>query len=470
MAAVTTITLDFTTSYRAITDTDLQPFMTRDPFGWDGKGAPQAAVTYVDDKGIANTFPATNPLEPLPAFYLNHAPSSNQLDLISLLNETVLHFDVPVDGAPIWENYVDALYTGEAGLAQWNADTAAYSTAYASWTNYVLTHEFRASAAAYSDKGGALAQFTSTGDLLVEDFTTAPEFFAVNIMGSAFSDTFGGGELNDTLSGAQGNDKVLGQGGDDFISGGSGDDTVDGQTGDDTIFGDAGADTMAGEAGNDALAGATGNDLGYGGAGNDELLGAAGNDLLHGGANEDTLNGGTAADLLYGDDGNDALVGASDDDTLNGGAGKDSLWGGAGDDALSGGDGNDSLMGGDGNDFLRGGVGKDTLTGDGGNDTFLFNATGAANADRITDFNHLVDKIGLERGTFPGVHAALDAQEFRFGTTALDGDDRIIYDAASGRLWYDPDGTRNGVQSAPQVLFAVIANHVFLTSDDFVVI
>jgi len=467
---VTTITLDFSTSYRAITDVDLQPILMRAPFGWDGKGAPQAAVTYIDDKGVSNTFPAANPMGNLPAFFLDHSPSSNRFDLIGFINETVLHFEVPVDGAPIWENYVDALYTGAAGLNQWNADATAYTTAYTAWTNYVMTHEFRASAAEYSDKGGALGQFTSTGDLLIEEFTTAPEFFAVNIMGSTFSDTFSGGELNDTLSGAAGSDKILGLGGDDFIYGGSGNDIVDGQGGNDTVYGGAGADIMAGEAGNDQLEGGTGNDLGYGGAGHDELSGAAGNDLLHGGADDDTVNGGTAADLLYGDDGNDALVGGSENDTLNGGTGKDSLWGGTGDDALSGGEGDDVLAGESGYDFRRGGLGKDKLTGNSGNDTFLFNATGVANADKITDFGHLVDKIGLERAAFLGVHASLDSQELRFGTAAQDGDDRIIYDAASGRLYYDPDGTRNGAASASQQLFAIVLNHALLTVDDFLVI
>lgn len=467
---MTTITLDFSSSYRAITDVDILPSLVRDPFGWDGKGAPQAAVTYIDDQGTVNTFPATNPMEGLPPFLFAHSPNSTRFDLVNLVTEAVLRFEVPVEGAPIWEDYVDALYTGSGGLNQWEDDASAYSTAYGTWVNYIMTHEFRATVAAYSDKGGILGQFTASDALIVEDFTTAPEFFAVNIRGSGFGDSVSGGELNDTLFGAAGGDKLLGEGGADFMSGGIGNDTVDGQAGSDTVNGDAGDDTLAGEVGDDRLSAGSGNDLVYGGAGNDELFGSTGNDLLHSGTGTDTVIGGIGDDLMYGDFGNDTLIGGADNDTVNGGDGKDSLTGDAGDDALSGGEGNDVLFGGDGSDFLRGGLGRDRLTGAGGSDTFLLNAVGANNADTITDFAHLSDRIGLETASFAGVHATLDAQEFRLGTVAMDGDDRILYDAASGRLYYDPDGNRNGPASAPPQMFAIIANHAALTFADFVVI
>lgn len=435
-----------------------------------GQRRPEAALTYIAGDGSEIHFPYANPMDGLHPFLLAHSPGSNQFDLIGLQDESVLRFAIPVEGAPLWENYIQALYTGEAEFFQMFADIAAYRTAVDVWTNYVMTHDFRASAAALSDMGGSLGQFSSTDELLIEEFTTAPDFFAVSITGSRFDDDFSGGELNDVLAGANGSDKILAQGGDDKIYGGPGDDTLDGQGGSDRVTGGAGADTLAGEDGKDELFGGIGDDLQYGGAGSDEVSGGADNDLLHGNADKDTVNGGAGADLLYGDDGNDSLIGGSDDDTLNGGTGKDTVSGGTGNDALSGGDGNDVLSGGDGDDFLRGGAGKDTLTGEAGDDRFLFNSTGPANADRIADFDAFIDKIGLEKAAFAGVHAALNTQEFRLGTVAQDGDDRIVYDQTSGRLYYDPDGTLNGAASAPQILFAILANHATLSFDDFFVV
>ena len=468
---MTTFTLDFSSSYRAITDADvLLTSMGRDPYGWNGNGAPELAVTLVVEDGEDVIIPYVNPTDGLDPFLVAHAPGPNRFDLINPESRTVLRFAIPVDGPPLWENYVDASYSSGDGFARWVNDVAAYREAYALWAFYVSSNEFTATAAALSDNGGSLGQFTSTDSLLIEEFTSAPDFFAVSITGSSFNDNFSGGELNDTLIGAQGNDTILALGGADILSGGLGDDLLDGQDGSDSIAGDAGVDTLAGEADNDRLYGGGDDDILYGGAGSDENLGGAGNDLIHGDAANDTLYGSVGDDLLYGDDGNDILIGGSENDTLTGGIGKDTLKGGSGDDALIGSDGNDDLSGGADDDFLRGGSGKDTLTGNDGNDAFVFNSTGAANADRVEDFGHLIDRIFLYDVAFPGVHATLDAQEFRLGTVALDRDDRIIYDAASGRLYYDPDGTRNGATSAPQVLFAIIANHAPLTFEDFLVI
>jgi Ca2+-binding RTX toxin-like protein len=60
----------------------------------------------------------------------------------------------------------------------------------------------------------------------------------------------------------------------------------------------------------------------------------------------------------------------------------------------------------------------------------------------------------------------LKATFFSAGTAAHDADDRIIYNKATGALYYDSDGT--GAHA--QVLFAVIANHAHagLASNDFV--
>jgi Ca2+-binding RTX toxin-like protein len=62
----------------------------------------------------------------------------------------------------------------------------------------------------------------------------------------------------------------------------------------------------------------------------------------------------------------------------------------------------------------------------------------------------------------------LKAQFFFTGTHAHDFDDHVIYNKATGALYYDSDGT--GAHA--QVLFAVVANHAHagLAYNDFVLI
>ena len=64
-----------------------------------------------------------------------------------------MRFEVPVDGPPIWENYVKPVYSGQAGINQYYADSSAFETAYDDRVAYLFSHQFRASSAAYSDKG-----------------------------------------------------------------------------------------------------------------------------------------------------------------------------------------------------------------------------------------------------------------------------------------------------------------------------
>ena len=65
-----------------------------------------------------------------------------------------------------------------------------------------------------------------------------------------------------------------------------------------------------------------------------------------------------------------------------------------------------------------------------------------------------------------GTAGALAASRFHEGTAATNGSEHIIYDEATGKLYYDADG--NG--STPQVQFrALLSNHAHLTNADFVV-
>jgi Ca2+-binding RTX toxin-like protein len=144
--------------------------------------------------------------------------------------------------------------------------------------------------------------------------------------------------------------------------------------------------------------------------------------------------------------GADTMYDSGASDLLNGYAGADSLFGNAGSDTLSGGGGNDKLSGGKGKDQLSGGAGADK---------FVFDvAPSNTTADKIKDFLHGTDKIQLDNSVFTtaGADGALASGAFYAGTAAHDAGDRVVYDKASGNLYYDPDGTGG----AAKVLVAVL--------------
>ncbi|WP_019500607.1 calcium-binding protein [Pseudanabaena sp. PCC 6802] len=217
-----------------------------------------------------------------------------------------------------------------------------------------------------------------------------------------------------------------------------------GTNNDDTLIGnDLRDDTILGLAGNDSLVGLSGNDGLQGGDGNDTLRGGVGNDTLDGQAGSDILDGGTGNDFLFDSD----LI---SDDTLDGGLGRDTLEGRGG---------NDMLWGGGDNDRLVGGIGNDTLTGGFGSDSFYFDSP-IVGVDNITDFSVTEDSIlvlgqafGLGQGGVPGSIRGLLENQFVLGTTALDADDRFIYDTRTGALFSDIDGT--GL--APQMQIATLS-------------
>ncbi|MGO4705145.1 cadherin domain-containing protein [Microvirga sp. 2MCAF38] len=162
------------------------------------------------------------------------------------------------------------------------------------------------------------------------------------------------------------------------------------------------------------------------------------------------------------------IEGTSKKDRLIGTDGHDTLWGGNGDDRL---------WGGLGEDVLHGGRGKDTLTGSAGKDVFVFDtslARSGTGIDTITDFTVKQDKIHLDNAIFkalgkkgsPESPIALSKKAFWKGTEAHDAWDRIIYDAKTGSLYYDPDGI--GAQSA--IKFAVLRNKpAKLSEKDFLI-
>jgi Ca2+-binding RTX toxin-like protein len=146
------------------------------------------------------------------------------------------------------------------------------------------------------------------------------------------------------------------------------------------------------------------------------------------------------------------------------------ITGSTGANIIKGGRGNDTLSGGRGNDALFGEIGIDRLSGGAGKDNFVFNvAPTLANRDVITDFSHHDDTIKLSHLYFKGMATGpLKSTFFFAGTHAHDGDDHIIYNKATGALYYDSDG----IGGHAQVLFAVVANHANagLAFSDFVLI
>ncbi len=221
-------------------------------------------------------------------------------------------------------------------------------------------------------------------------------------------------------------------------------------------------------------------------AGNDSITGTAGEDLINGRKGADTIIAGGGDDLLQGDVGNDKLVAGAGEDFVSADLGRDKAYGGGGGDALVGGNGNDSLFGGGGDDLLVGdpgadrmsggrGIdsiygngGNDTLTGGGGVDYFLFEISdGTGGKDRITDFVHGTDKIVLDQAAFvaAGVPGVLANAAFRRSAGAQDADDRVLYDRATGIIWFDADGNGAGAK----VRVVQMQTGLNLTASDFLI-
>ena len=80
------------------------------------------------------------------------------------------------------------------------------------------------------------------------------------------------------------------------------------------------------------------------------------------------------------------------------------------------------------------------VSGGPGFDVFVFDeALGANNVDRILDLTLGVDMIELDLSIFTGISGgALAASAFDVDPAATSADHRIIYDDATGSLFYEP--------------------------------
>ena len=305
--------------------------------------------------------------------------------------------------------------------------------------------------------------------------------------------TADGSSANDHLIGLSGADSLRGNAGKDLLEGGGGNDTFIGGLGVDTLKGGSGSDTANFIGETEAIKAALAKDsaitVKIGGAAADKLAAV---ENLVGGSAGDTFTGDSRDNTFDGKSGNDTLDGAGGNDTvvfsgtgggerffvtLDGSKWTDvavgSLFGSAvhTEDRIRNfenvvtGSGADRITGDGEANRLDGGYGSDTLTGGAGKDVFVFSQIGGV--DTITDFKLSDDHFELSSLAFAALAAGkLDAADFYKGDVAHDGDDRILYDSATGLISYDADGSGSGQSYAIAQIKAGLA----LTADHFTVV
>jgi len=300
-----------------------------------------------------------------------------------------------------------------------------------------------------------------------------------NVEGSAFADRLTGDAGANVINGLDGADVMIGGAGNDVYyvdnigdkvveKAGGGFDTVVSSI-DHVLAANVEALTLSGS---DDIE-ATGNSL------DNVLTGNAGDNRLRGGTGADMMIGGAGDDIYYVDNAGDRvveqageghdLVVSSVSFNLHGTGAEDiKLLGSAALNA-EGDAGANRVTGNAGHNVLRGDAGNDVLTGGAGYDNFVFDtALGKNNVDRITDFSVADDTILLNAAIFGAAGPAgyLAQGAFQTGSVASEADDRILYDAASGNIFYDADGSGAGAA----VLFAQVTPGLGLTHMDFIVL
>jgi hypothetical protein len=147
--------------------------------------------------------------------------------------------------------------------------------------------------------------------------------------------------------------------------------------------------------------------------------------------------------------------------TKTGTSSSNSLTGTSSNDKISGKGGNDKIWGKKGSDLIITGSGKDAII----FDTCL----GPKNVDYIVDFNPAYDTLYLENSIFTKLtdtNKVLRPSLFRVGEKALESNDYIVYNKATGDLYYDKDGSGSGAA----IKFAHLENKPTLMFTDFVII
>ncbi|MBK9080694.1 MAG: endo alpha-1,4 polygalactosaminidase [Rhizobiales bacterium] len=261
---------------------------------------------------------------------------------------------------------------------------------------------------------------------------------------------------------------------------------IKGNDGANALSGLGGADTIHGGLGADNLDGGAGDDFLYGEGDNDGFRAGAGADLFDGGDGVDAVNYSTGTSTVVYLDGSGANAAAAAGDTLvsienlvGSATGVDVFVGDANANRLVGNGGNDRLTGRGGADILEGGAGADRLVGEDGADVmtggteadaFVFNlAPAAGGLDRITDFEHALDRLEIDASLFGGGLVAGGAVNFVSGPTPTSvgfAAGVFLYDTDDGFLYWDADGAGAGARLA----IVRLQNLPALTAGDFTVV
>ena len=197
-----------------------------------------------------------------------------------------------------------------------------------------------------------------------------------------------------------------------------------------------------------------------------------------GNALDNVLSGNVGANKLSGGAGNDTYIIDDAQDTVSeaNNAGTDTVrasisytLGNNVENLVLTGSGDISGTGNNAANAITGNAGSNTLTGRNGLDSFyLMEATGV---DHITDFAaserlYLDDLVFADIGPVGNFVAGDERFHAAAGATGgADASDRVVYDTASGRLYYDADGSGLGAAT----LVAVMDNLVALTATNIAV-
>lgn len=301
-----------------------------------------------------------------------------------------------------------------------------------------------------------------------DTFTLFEDFW-----GSKLADTIRGSTRNESFSGLGGNDIIDGRGGFDTVVYGQ-DASFDGRLGINANLGTGRIKDSFGNtdrvSGIEAVDGTFARDVFIGSARDETFGGLAGKDYFNGKGGFDTIDfsGNTSPIAVQ------VALGSGSGQIGNDGWGQsetavgiENIIGSRRDDQIFGDNRANLLVGGGGDDRLGGNGGSDTLTGNGGADRFQFGAplsdSGSnRNVDTVTDFRPGVDALVID-SNFSALGDTVEAAEFRKGAAATNGNHHLIYNPATGELFYDA----NGAGGADQILFALLSRNLALTAGDF---
>jgi Ca2+-binding RTX toxin-like protein len=431
-------------------------------------------------------------------------PGGDRIDWVDLLKNDLIAWDGRAN--PFLAGYLRIVQSGTSALLQVDPDADDFNFGFITLAEFANSH---APGLSTENLGGYSPIPVRNGDS-----------GSNTIKGTGGAERINGLAGSDRLLGYAGDDLLVGDSGNDYLDGGSGADTMFGGTGDDTFIVNSASDrvfelagqgidrvestasfTLSGNIetlilkGTASISGtgdASNNHI-VGNSGVNRLYGNGGNDLLDGGAGADTMRGGLGDDRFIVDSTGDVVIedNRAGTDTIEArvnyklpvqverlvlagsspleGRGNTSdnwLYGNSGDNLLNGGRGNDRIEGGAGHDWIYGSYGNDVLVGGSGKDRFYFHTEPAAgNVDRILDFSPRDDTIYLARYAFDGLtgNGTLSSSAFRAGTRAGDSNDRVIYDKATGNIFYDEDGSG----ASAQLLVATVTPATALTYADF---